>query len=174
MSLSVPSYFVKARQERFAQCEAFNCGTINGIYHCPACHCLKKKIYTRYHNLATELDYALNLPVSSVQCEKLAVAEIEARLLFDYVFTDKNIKNDEWLRKIESGHIRRYIKLQRLSKGMCRGFLNNAIETMKTKGTSAPGSPCSPPASPVSPVSPVSLGSLKVLKGIQYKTVCLR
>lgn len=114
-----PSSFIDAKKDRMANCKKMYCG-YNGNYLCGKCRRLGQKMCRRYHSISVEVENAYEQDTTkSVDIAKLAAEEMEARLLYEFVFDfigENDLRNDKWLSVglRDYGHTQRMFKLYML------------------------------------------------------------
>lgn len=116
---SPPSIFIDTKKERIANCTKSNCG-VSGRFMCGRCRRMGQKLCRSYHNISLEVDEEYQKDTRDpLQLSKLAVMEIEARLLYEYVFDfieKKDLTGGKWLSVClrDRGHTQRMVKLYKL------------------------------------------------------------
>lgn len=110
MQRTLPTYFVDAREERLKCCNVSNCEDIyrDIKFNCANCQLLRRKLRRQYHSLNWKLRRAFKDNDSTVsKLAELASAELEARLLYDYVFsmvTLEDLNNGDWIMLKDNYH----------------------------------------------------------------------
>jgi hypothetical protein len=119
MSYTPPSVFIETKKERIARCTLQHCGE-NGRYMCGRCRRMGQKLCRRYHNISLEVEKAYEKDATiPIEVSKLAAMEIEARLLYEFVFNfidEDDLYEGKWmsLGLRDYGHTQRMLKLYRL------------------------------------------------------------
>lgn len=114
-----PSLFVDTKKDRISNCKKMNCG-YNGNYMCGRCRRMGQKLCRNYHNISLEVEKTLEKDtVKPTEIAKLAAKEIEARLLYEFVFDfidEDDLFDGKWLSSglRDYGHTQRMFKLYRL------------------------------------------------------------
>jgi hypothetical protein len=124
MSVSPPSIFTDAKKDRIANCKKINCG-YNGSYMCGRCRRMGQKLCRNYHDISMELEKICEKDTAQpLKIAKLAAMEMEARLLYEFVFDfidEEHLFDGKWLSSglRDYGHTQRMLKLYGL-------FINGA------------------------------------------------
>lgn len=111
-----PSIFTDTKKDRIAKCRKSNCGN-NGNYMCWKCRRIGQKLCRSYHNISLEVERAFDTDtIKSIEIANLAVKEIEARLLYEFVFDfidEEDLFDGKWLSSTlrDYGHTQRMLKL---------------------------------------------------------------
>lgn len=117
--MSVPAHFVQKKHDKMSLCTKDNCGG-HGHFSCGRCRRLRVKMCRAYHALSLLVEEAYNKDVRDWdEISQLAQQEIEARLVYEYVFDiidDKTLCSGGWLYGDvrDYGHNTRVKKLYRL------------------------------------------------------------
>lgn len=116
---TLPSIFLDTKKERMARCMKDNCGK-NGRYMCGRCRRMGQKLCRTYHYISIEVEKTLEKDTAnSFELAKLAAKEIEARLMYEFVFdfiSHSDLTDSNWLAKElrDYGHTQRMFKLYHL------------------------------------------------------------
>lgn len=116
---SPPLIFSDTKKERIATCTKINCG-VSGRFMCGRCRRMGQKLCRSYHNISLEVEKEYEKDIlDPLEMSKLAAMEIEARLLYEYVFDfiDKqDLIDGKWLSLClrDRGHTQRMVKLYKM------------------------------------------------------------
>lgn len=114
-----PSNFVDIKKDRMTNCKKINCGT-QGSYMCGRCRRMGQKLCRTYHSISLEVEKTFEADTTKpVEIAKLAAKELEARLLYEFVFDfidEEDLFDGRWLSSglRDYGHTQRMSKLYRL------------------------------------------------------------
>lgn len=111
-----PSMFMDTKKDRIANCKKTSCGN-NSNYLCGRCRRLGQKLCRNYHDISVEVEKLYKRDTTtSVEIAKLAAEEMEARLLYEFVFDfigEEDLYDGNWLSSglRDYGHTQRMYKL---------------------------------------------------------------
>ena len=108
--------------------------------NCHNCKVLRASLHKRYHKCGRELKQAFkdnnNNNTTVTKLAELAAAELEARLLYDYVFsmvTEEDIKNGDWMMLKDHGHKAQYRMLYTWSRMGKKVSLMDILESCQAR-----------------------------------------
>ena len=119
MMSAPPSIFIESKKDRIANCKKINCG-YNGCYMCGRCRRMGQKLCRMYHSISVEVEKTIEMDTAKpLKIAKLAAMELEARLLYEFVFNfieEEDLFDGKWLSSglRDYGHTQRMFKLYRL------------------------------------------------------------